>query len=94
MARRESGVSEMIERVTKAIVRARHPGLEESEIDNEDSHYWWGLSVDEARAAIEAMREPTEVMVVAADAFDQGNAGIEECKDIYRAMVDAALAKR
>lgn len=48
-----------------------------------------------ARAAIEAMREPTEAMINAAPA--SYSASFREiwpkiCADIYRAMIDAALS--
>ncbi len=70
-------MSEMIERVAKALVEA-----------------WpsWGTWGDEearkgARAAIEAMREPTEAMVIAGG--KQLDCAFE--RQCWRAMIDAAL---
>ena len=44
-----------------------------------------------ARAAIEAMREPTEAMVKAGIDFDRGHCSTERLVGILRAMIDAAL---
>lgn len=46
---------------------------------------------DEARAAIEAMRTPTEAMVRATDSYDRYRAAIE---DEWRLMIDAALKEK
>lgn len=49
----------------------------------------------EDRAAIEAMREPTEAMLDAAETVD-GGYGLDvngrAAREIYRAMIDAALS--
>lgn len=77
-------MSEMVERVAKAIW---------------DSPLFFGLITDEkrrdgswhdctalARAAIEAMREPTDEMVLASEAIDAVYPS-----EHWRAMIDAAL---
>jgi hypothetical protein len=61
-------MSEMIEQVARALAarRAIYVGVEVDQIvineDNEPVPYWTSY-VDEARAAIEAMRESTEAML-------------------------------
>ena len=73
-------MSELIERVAEAI--------------RTSEAYWWnrsdepddGLAETLARAAIEAMREPTAEMINAPSNLD----GIV---DAYRAMIDAALGQ-
>lgn len=57
----------IIRTVARAIVAARHPGLPEQEIDDEDGHYWWGLSEDEARAAIEECAKVCDAVAVNAE---------------------------
>jgi hypothetical protein len=89
-------MSEMVERVAKAMAarRALYVGIEVDEIvindDNERVPYWT-LYAEEARVAIEAMREPTFNMVrVGTQRFDNVSWGdIEEC---WHFMIDAALA--
>jgi hypothetical protein len=95
-------VSEMIERVAKAI--AKHEG---AIIDDKD---WNGpLLADRgrvmfravAKVAIEAMREPTIEMVESIDIEGETDAGgginatysigSEEAKKVWQAMIDAAL---
>lgn len=75
-------MSEMVERVAKAIARVR----------DDDYHPWEEfkeLYREEARAAIDAMREPTHKMICAAlDANDKGGRAFS---DWYRAMIDEAL---
>jgi hypothetical protein len=52
----------------------------------------WKDFCEEARAAIEAMRVPTEGMVDAAYAYDNSGAQLSESYDvIYTVMIDAAL---
>jgi hypothetical protein len=56
-------MSEMIERVARAIARGRH-GLGDSEKENALAvDYHWQKYVMDARAAIEAMREPSKEMM-------------------------------
>lgn len=57
----------------------------------------WEQWVDEARAAIEAMREPTEKMEAAADDLNPGsNLPYEpgSPKKVWQAMIDHMLAER
>jgi hypothetical protein len=52
----------------------------------------WDHAAAAARAAIEAMREPTEAMVDAASAAAQKPTGWHMVyRNIYRAMIDTAL---
>lgn len=75
---------EMVERVARALCQRKNgwrndPGF----IDRQ-----WHLDIEDARAAIEAMREPTEAMVEVGRRHEP-QIGIE---GIYRDMIDAALA--
>ena len=76
-------MNEMIERVARAMA--------EADVHNTA----WKLYVREARAAIEAMREPTEEMFVAAYAVNGGKWTDDEYepppKICWSAMIDAAL---
>ena len=75
-------MSEMVERVARAIISSAssYAGYEAN------SDYWDSL----ARAAIEAMREPTEAMVNAAPDLR----GVDFYPtDVWRAMIEAALKK-
>lgn len=59
----------------------------------------WHLYISKARAALEAMREPTQSMISAGGATAFGGAGdpafadmaADMAKDAYKAMIDAAL---
>jgi hypothetical protein len=81
----------MIERVAKAMWDARRANANNNEVELE---FWGDGSIpkangimDEARAAIEAMREPTEAMV--------GIHSLPYCpaemREYWHAMIDAAL---
>jgi len=74
--------SEMIERVARAICRAEYgPG-----------DAGWANQIPAARAAIEAMREPTEGMLdKGAVAEGDGNLA-QQALNIWAAMIDAALS--
>lgn len=83
MDSRPSGLKEedMIERVARAIDAVFEPG------GSNGAHTFSGQVTLAARAAIEAMREPTEAMVTAwftAQAAESGNA-------MWNLMIDAAL---
>ena len=67
-------MSEMVERVAKALA-----GL--SDMDSE-----WQLFSDQARAAIEAMREPTKAMVEVGDIELPVSSYV-----VWQDMIDAAL---
>ena len=81
----------MVERVARAICETSDPG------GVVDWHEW----VDEARAAISAMREPTQAMLDAADLAEKAHLAAggdpETCADhadVWRAMIDEARAGR
>ena len=76
----------MVERVARAICRATHPDMP------------WDRVIEfypQARAAIAAMREPTEAML---DEAERWTFYCEECKEstihrdrVWAAMIEAAL---
>ena len=80
-------MSKMVERVARHIA-----GIAWGDIDDETRQFW----LARARAAIAAMREPTEPMIEAGF-----GAGARRCDGIlfedfakaWRAMIDAALAE-
>jgi hypothetical protein len=91
-------MSEMIERVARAICAKMfenpkfYCGLDPIPIAVERG---WRDFVGEARAAIEAMREPTKAMSARADAIESRGVDDEpinpDADHAYRAMVDEAL---
>lgn len=91
----------LIERVARALCAAHYaarfakPRDDAHVQNNVDGN--WHLYILSARAAIEAMREPTEAMVKEGIL---GGYGWEECKcfltdptEVWRTMIDAALGK-
>ena len=90
----------MVERVARAL--ARNFGLSHYADDPEYLRRYvdtsWPSFESQARAAIAAMREPTEAMDTAgylggrdaADPYEPGNIAVVTTP-IYRAMIDAAL---
>jgi hypothetical protein len=106
-------MSEMIERVAKAIAETialahiKHMVMEIGQEDKLEEYLkMFPIKVtladsDVARAAIEAMREPTVEMVEAVDIEGETDAGgginatysvgSEEAKKVWQAMVDRAL---
>jgi len=84
-------MSEMVERVAKALLRA------EFNETPEDEGFWKKYADtyrQQARAAISAMRQPTEAMGIAGKyATWAGNEGFSDdhAKMTFRAMIDAAL---
>lgn len=91
-------MSEMIERVARAMYRSldadpRFVGR----ADLTPEHPGWAEYCHQARAAIEAMREPTDAMIESArDYFPRVEprdryAVISDC---WRAMIDAALGRK
>lgn len=94
-------MSTMIERVARAIRRKYNV-----EIFGRDEDSGWEFSVDQARAAIEAMREPTpaqltatEEVVTGYDDFACGDGTLylsypgshDRAKEAWTTMIDAAL---
>lgn len=86
-------MSEMIERVAKALWAGRFPDEEWTDLGK--LNY-----MGHARAAIEAMREPTDEMITAADhvnAYWHHEVGEmvsewrDEMRQEYQAMIDTAL---
>lgn len=88
-------MSGMIERVAKAICLAesRNPMERRTVGDGElEMVLWeWELRTPAARAAIQAMREPTENMSSAAFHALMDS---DDDNDIYRAMIDSALEEK
>lgn len=70
-----------VERVARAICRSDHPGMSERLREFE-----WMAYIDSARAAIAALREPSEGMIDAAPDVHLSTA-------IWTAMIDAALSE-
>jgi hypothetical protein len=80
-------MSEMIERMAKAMCDAHIPGSWQTAEWPQRHHY-----IDQARAAIEAIREPTQAMIAAAcDDFDKRGRGQQSYTHIWQAMIDEAL---
>lgn len=84
--------SGMVERVARAL--CSFLGLDPDEIIPGGVPCWtW--HTEQARAAIEAMREPTAAMVEDGDCHNRAEGSTIECfenvRTIYRAMIDAAL---
>jgi len=89
-------MNEMIERIARAIWNQRRASVAELGIDLEE----WGDGgiprankvFEEARAAIEAMREPTEAMLKASDSIMGGGwQNSHSDAETWDAMIDAAL---
>lgn len=74
--------SEMVERVAKAIIESEGVCLEDAK--NWEKEMYYGM----ARAAIEAMRQPTQAMHEAAADFHRSRLSTPA---EYRHMIDAAL---
>lgn len=84
----------MIERVARALCQQVHGfGGSESEISSAVDRFWTN-HVSDARAAIEAMREPNEAMIPAGNipmpALGQGIT-FNSADKVWRDMIDAAL---
>lgn len=71
----------MVERVARALYGAG------------DNAVGWESVVDEARAAIAAMREPTEAMLAILEDRMEYWDNDKPISDIYSSMIDAALAE-
>lgn len=87
-------MSEMVERVAKAI--------HNSEYNGDGNFHWREETADiyrrAARAALTAMREPTKAMVEAGlydeDAFNLLGVGESALRSAFTRMIDAALAEK
>lgn len=82
-------MSGMIERVARAICKVAQPppGQPCHDCDNGECSSWENY-VEDARVAVEAMREPDKAMVDRAWAMIGSNLRYEEA---YRHLIDAAL---
>jgi len=91
-------MSEMIERVAQAMAESiktplyggliwKYMGDDDSATDYENRDYWRVL----ARAAIEAMREPTKLMTLVDGPGDQHTYRDAENAATWRKMIDEAL---
>jgi hypothetical protein len=81
-------MAEMIDRVARAIGEV-YDGLADPELTPNN----WARAALAARAAVDAMREPTDQMITAG--WNNTNRPIEDHEDLYdiayRAMIDEAL---
>lgn len=91
-------MTDMIERVARALCRCR---VSQSDYVlgwasvEQEVHYCWNEWTEEARAAIEAMREPTEDMLYTGNAqIPDWDRQIEDVRNTWHAMIDAALKER
>ncbi|MBA8797965.1 hypothetical protein FHW77_001647 [Agrobacterium sp. RC10-4-1] len=105
-------MSEMIERVARAIAKADSTvkgQFDDTEMGDIFWDEWKHLYIPMARAALEAMREPTkaqleaaEDIVVGYDDFATGDGNIylgipgypQKARDVWTALVDAALKEK
>lgn len=83
----------MIEVVARAICRAVHGRWAKSDMLEYIVNTYWRRHIDDACAAIAALRVPTEAMVWAG--FDQlgDSTSPHEAEDCWKAMIGAALAE-
>lgn len=90
-------VMSMIERVALAIFKVDYPDDE-----NIDGLFWerkGSFYIEQARAAIEAMREPTDAMVLAGSVYYQDSWRKDHAREdtstvyIWSDMITAALAE-
>ena len=83
-------MSEMVERVAKAIYEKRN-GQGCRPWSRQPSAHKFPY-IEDARAAIEAMREPTEAMLTAGDdCCGEYGCGVWRMREIFTAQIDAAL---
>lgn len=80
-------MDEMVERVARAVFAA-------SGGRDYDKAPMRGMYDKMARAAIEAMREPSDSMITYADSHVRADSDNMQCPDFYRAMIDAALTPK
>ncbi len=77
-------MNEMVEIVARAICVA-------AKMNPDDAMGGWVHWKEEARAAIEAMREPTEAMIEYADKNTRAGHDGEDLHAVWVAMIDPAL---
>jgi hypothetical protein len=82
-------MTDTIERVARAIFEASPPELGRGPLSSAPA-LTQRMTRAQARAAIEALREPGAEMVAAAEEFAVRQVDVHE-KDIWRVMIDAAL---
>lgn len=85
-------MSEMVERVARAIFHSNFPENEYENFDEDSQNKY----LESAKAAIEAMREPTEAMINRTNpAKEMAQWQIDEYKSIitdsYKSMINVAL---
>lgn len=94
---RSRGTSPMIERVARAIcdVKTHKIVTPDYELPDNTGRKAWELCVDEARAAIEIMMEPTAEMIRAADNSEATTTSSDyvSYELTYKAMLREALKK-
>lgn len=82
----------MLERVARAICTAA--GIDPDGKSHEPEHdFRWQDFLKEARAAIAAMRDPTDAMCFAAGRATGNCVPFETYENAYRAMIDASLSQ-
>lgn len=98
-------MSEMIERVSRALARSVGGTVYHAQGERPEFQWQrvgahslddyvetrWRHTTNEARAAIEAMREPTESMWAAGDDLVPFGSDVADPSAVYRAMIDEAL---
>lgn len=83
-------MSEIIERVAEAMYN-RHAGKDDTW--QSLNSFWRKTYLEKARAAIEAMREPTGNMIeTGSEACQHLNSRWENSNECWKAMVDEALS--
>lgn len=80
--------NEMVERVARAIQASRGPKENWDFVTQATCDLWRA----DARAAIAAMREPNEGQLYAAHKATGGDILVGESREVWHAMIDAALA--
>jgi hypothetical protein len=85
--------SGLVDRVAKAIFAGMYPGYPASAFDDA-APLVKDVMRAHARAAIEAMREPTEAMCFVDGPGDQHNYRDAQYRAIWKKMIEAALSER
>lgn len=92
-------MSEMIERVARASFKCWRDRMDELNLHMDKGRRFEDMNENElefaymnARAMIEAMREPTDEMIQAGY-INEGSSGVDKdyIKEVYELMIDAAL---